>query len=273
MRKKIIKNFVIFLGLTFASCVNQNDQQPPRIRIVDLQGKPHSVLTKVPELNSQAMASQNRQYALQPNVQNLATPSASEDYTKNSSAVTPIEAEDYGAASSQIIQKTLQPQQYNKQNQVSVPSNNNESIVGPSTVENRSSEVEYDLAQDYESVKETDAATTEKTITTKKKKAPEAKKSKEKTSKAKVGKVVPLGKVEKSSGRQFFVQVGSFSTMSGAKQTLSKMQKFHRGKIETVEGEKIIYRVLLGPMPNRAKTNEMVAKIKDSGQDAILVKF
>jgi cell division protein FtsN len=50
------------------------------------------------------------------------------------------------------------------------------------------------------------------------------------------------------------------------------MKKFHSGKIETVEGEKTIYRVLLGPFSDKNKAKEVVKKITDSGRDAIITK-
>jgi cell division protein FtsN len=50
------------------------------------------------------------------------------------------------------------------------------------------------------------------------------------------------------------------------------MRKFHRGKIEIIEGDKAIHRVLLGPFPNRKKAKEMVKKIASSGHEAILVR-
>ena len=50
------------------------------------------------------------------------------------------------------------------------------------------------------------------------------------------------------------------------------MQKFHSGKIETVAGNKTIYRVWLGPFDNRDDANNMVKNIATSGHEAILVK-
>jgi cell division protein FtsN len=70
----------------------------------------------------------------------------------------------------------------------------------------------------------------------------------------------------------FFVQVGSFANKANADQTLEKMQSFHEGQIESGTKEKIIYRVLLGPFNNKKEASEILAKITNSGHEAIIVK-
>jgi cell division protein FtsN len=288
MKKIFGKNFIIFLGLIFVSCAPKTEEEP-QIRIVDLQGKPGKVVTRTPELNMQAMASQNSQkYTLH------SPAGANQKPTQN----TEQEAPDYG----EVIQKTIQPQPQAAQPvQVASapvkPSDN--SMLGAATMDESNHEVQYDLSQDYtqesfvteedkkemaekEKAKEEQKAAAAKAKAKSKHHAAKhsaAKKSHATKSGIKVGEVVPLGsgkssaiaKSEKKS-KQFFVQVGSFSTMDHAKQSLTKMEKFHKGKVETIDGEKTIYRVLLGPFPNRQETNEMVKKIKASGQEAILVK-
>jgi cell division protein FtsN len=268
MQKLFKACILILLGLVSFSCASQNEQQAPQIRIVDLQGKPRSVTTRMPEMNAQAMANQGRQA-----VQTALPPMRQEP------AAAP--QADYGEFSSQAIQQTLQPAQqqtvYVKPAPIPAAQNSNPSILGAATPENRTEEVEYDLAQDYtqENAGETLKEAQEKlkkpakvtaTIKPLEKKSP-------KSDSAKIGKVVPL-KVEKAGKKtgQFYVQVGSFSSVENAKQALTKMQKFHKGKVETIEGEKTIHRVLLGPFSNRQKTNDMVTRIKSSGHEAILVK-
>jgi cell division protein FtsN len=74
-----------------------------------------------------------------------------------------------------------------------------------------------------------------------------------------------------------FVQTGSFSTMQHAKNSLATMEKFStksaKAKIEEAQsGEKTVYRVLIGPFANKQKAAAMVAKIKKSGHQAIIIK-
>lgn len=75
-----------------------------------------------------------------------------------------------------------------------------------------------------------------------------------------------------TSGKKFFVQVGSFVNQVAADSLLQKMEKFHAGKVEVVEGDKVIYRVLLGPFADKPAAAKMVKKVAAAGHDAILTK-
>ena len=208
----------------FVSCSSKNDQQN-KIRIVDLQGKSHPVVTRVPELNAQALVAQGKLVGDPFANKNMApTP---KDLTQN----TP----DYGAIQPESVQKTPRP------------------IAAENTMAaNKDQAVEYDLSDPAEAKKLSEKTPTKKAAISKSKKSTKA---------AAVAK----------SGR-FSVQVGSFSSQESANQTLVAMQKFHAGKVEVVEGEKTIYRVLLGPFSARKSANELVKKITDSGHEAILVR-
>jgi cell division protein FtsN len=232
------KIFVIFLSLFFASCSTKDEQQT-KIRIVDLQGKPHSITTKTPELNNQALAMQGK---MREGRNNFANEIKKEEKSSQNFAQ---QDADFGAVSSEAIQKTLQ---FSKQPAEKNSEKSDNSIVSAGVNEDKNQTVEYDLLEGEEKVKK---PTKSKKIL--------AKKSAEKTAGAKVTK-------------KFFVQVGSFSNSGNAKQKLNEMSKFHKGKIETVEGEKTIYRVLIGPFSNKVQANEMVKKISDSGREAILVR-
>jgi len=215
-------NLIVFLCLVLTSCSQsfwQKDSQP-KIRIVDLHGKSRPIVTRTPELNSQALTSQGK--------------------------ITPFENRPL-----QGEIKSDQPpiKNYQDQNIANAKATSNfpagqptEEILGTDRKEPLQA-VEFDLNESIE----------------KKKYARKA---------VEVG----SSKKEVSSGQKFFAQVGSFSNLSSADSTLKKMKKFHSGKIEAVEGEKTIYRVLLGPFSDKNKAKEMVKKITDSGRDAILTK-
>lgn len=223
MKQFSAKSFVIFLSLIFVACSPTKDQQP-RIRIVDLDGKSHPIVTKIPEMNRQAMASQGVLKEQTETFQNNLPPQ------QNVAATAP----DYGTVSSEIVQKTLQPR-------LSAPQQEAAVNAGKQSDE----AVEYDLSKPEEDEK------------------PEPKLTEKKSAKKSARE-----KVEKG----LFVQVGSFSSSSNAKKTLAAMHKFHKGKIETVEGEKPIYRVLLGPFTSKPKALTMVKKITDSGHEAVLMR-
>lgn len=78
--------------------------------------------------------------------------------------------------------------------------------------------------------------------------------------------------ITKTSGKKYYVQVGSFSNHMAADSLVKKMKKFHSGKVETIEGEKTIYRALLGPFTDKNKAKAVMGKITASGQDAIITK-
>lgn len=229
---------LIALSLIFTSCSYlpkwKNDNQP-QIRIVDLQGKTHPVVTKVPELNTQALASQGN---------SVASPIVSS--TKKPIQIGEVKYQNYqeqNLANAQATNVFPQGQQPASSKQ---ETGNNEALQVGAGKGNQDAdqEVEYDLTEN--------------------KSAPKAEKS--------LKKLTNKSTTSATSGTKFFVQVGSFSTKDRADLMLNKMKKFHSGKIETVEGEKTIYRALLGPLSNKTKARELAKKITSTGQDAIITK-
>ena len=242
MRKISVKNLVIFLGLIIASCSAKNDPQT-KIRIVDLQGKSHPVATRIPDLNAQVLASQGRLQQEQTVIKNSTT-------EPNSQLPNPSDSSAFSAQNPVVPQSNPSQaptfQIVNNQaptNQSQAAQSSNVMIGGGSAQKEQT--VEYDLS-----------------------KPDEAEMAPSKKVKSRTG---PKAEASETVAG-FFAQVGSFSTMNNADKTLASMKKFHKGQIEIVDGDKTIYRVLLGPFPNRAKANEMVKKIKTSGHEAILVR-
>jgi len=226
--------FLIFLSLFFTSCgffskAKKDDQ--PQIRIVDLQGKSHPVVTKVPELNAKVLAAKGDQTNF---------PIINE--TKKPVQVGEIKYQNYQDQNLANAQATSQFPQGSSQLIKEENAQNDELIQAGKKDEDQV--VEYDLNES-------------KTILNPKKSAKKTGSKKSLTA---------------DSGGKFFVQVGSFSSRARAEATLEKMQNFHSGKIEVVEGEKTIYRSLLGPFSNKIKAREMVKKITSTKQDAIIVK-
>jgi hypothetical protein len=243
MRKISAKNLVIFLGLIIASCSAKNDPQT-KIRIVDLQGKSHPVATRIPDLNTQVLASQGRLKEEQSVIKNSTTepnsqfsnPSDNSNQNLAASQSNPPQAPTFSVVNNQF--PTNQPQ----------PTQSSNVMISGGSVQKEQT-VEYDLS-----------------------KPDEAEMKSGKKVKFKVGQKIAVSESEAGKTKGFFAQIGSFSTMNNADKTLASMKKFHKGQIEIVDGDKTIYRVLLGPFPNRAKANEMVKKIKTSGHEAILVR-
>ncbi len=240
--------FVIFLSLIFASCKSE-DSQETKIRIVDLQGKSHPVITHTPELNVKALEMQGKKsdnFIEAKNQQNSALMQPPLIQTKPQQN---IQASDYATVSSAMIQKTLQPNNSSNSQQPNP-------IVKIDNMQNQLGQnqpmVEYDLAKVEEDEK------------------PELKP--QKPAKKPVKKSGQKVVISKTNLKGLFVQVGSFSNSANAKEILTKMQKFHKGHVEIIDGEQKIYRVLLGPFPNKNKANEMVKKITSSGYEAVLMR-
>ena len=252
------KFLLLGLNVLLFACMPKEDNT--KIRIVDLNGNARKVTTRYPELNVAALNSQGKAYekTSQGAFANSIKVSSSPTYIKKEEAVAEVKPE-------QVDGNNLTTQQQNfVENQTSdVPA-----VVegaGNTVVENTDKNtevVEYDLTKTVEAPVVVNQAAEKKLS------------KKEKSKKAEVkSKSVTKSPAKKASTKgKFFVQVGSFSNHENANSTLTKMQKFHSGKIETVAGNKTIYRVWLGPFDNRDDANNMVKNIATSGHEAILVK-
>ena len=234
-----IKFLVIVLGLTTVACLPKQEQEP-RIRIVDLQGKSRSVVTRAPILNDKALMMQREaanqgQYAPQESQNNAS-------YSNQGQSGGNL---NYGQVSSDIMQNTLQPTQNAPQGQNPIVALKNDS----KRPEIHSS-IEYDLS---------DAPEVEQ--------APVKQKAKPVTKRVKKKFIVST-----QQKNNLFVQVGSFSSSSNANKTLAKMQKFHKGIIEKVEENRVFYRVILGPFTSKRKATLLMTQIKESGHDAVLMR-
>lgn len=250
MTKILFRNFIIFLSLSIVSC-SYHKNNPQQIRIVDLQGHPRPVTTRVPELNAQILASQG---ALQ----------QEEGRFKDN-------------ASAQVASSQMPQQQNIAQNKYASPINNSAAATITTPTETtaaqpaeitvaagtKEEEIEYDLSS------ESKAKPNDKKV-----KTPKGD-SGYKLSKPKdAAQTATESTIAANPKKGIFVQVGSFSNEASAKITLKSMQKFHKGSIEeaTKDDSTTIYRVILGPFPDKVKARTLIKKIKSSGHDAILVR-
>jgi cell division septation protein DedD len=277
------KKFAPFLVFSLASLLvsSCSSQQQPRIRVVDMNGNPHSVVTKTPELNSQYLASQRQStniiesdygQALPPVATNdtktkapafrLTNPQdqkqvampyqsgavANPNYPQNKNFANPA-SRDFGSSASEIVAETFETDQ-NKNHDFAA--NDGDKVV------------QYDLndsSEDASALPTNISAKNTKTFKT----AAIAKSSKPTIIKS----ATP---VEEPRKKGFYAQVGSFVNQDSAKKRLQEMQKFHKGSVETSNGDRTLYRVLLGPFADKKKAVNLVQKINGAGHEAILVK-
>ena len=267
MKNILSKILIIFFAINLTSCSYfKKDESPRKTRIVGLDGQYREIETKTPEMNARILSSQG---ALSEEKKKFA------DMMKN--------AQDKKSAPSL-------PAVVDQNNKVAevVDNTNKENAPLVEVAPDDSSKVQEIFADNdkkdntIQEVDLSDPVTSSRAI----KKPIFIKKTANKKGKIFVTKNVEKQEVgqdlqapkkevvatNSAKKKGLFVQVGSFQDMTNAKSTLASMSKFHKGYVETSEGEKTIYRVLLGPIANRAKANVIVSKIKASGQDAIVVR-
>ncbi len=256
-----MKNFRIFakflsmiLLLFFSACLAKEEQT--QVRIVDLQGRVKPVKTRLPELNAQALASQG--FSTGTRDINQPVQNVGYRYSPNKDATTG----DFGAASSRAMKQTLQPSTTRDSNKETADfaGEENPMVATNAGSGTRGEVVQYDLSEAKIEADEPMAVM-----------ASPAKKSSKKSAK-KIAKAEVVTQETSKFGKNFFAQVGSFSSKANADATLAKMKKFHSGKVEVSEGESVVYRVWLGPITSRKQANLLIKKIKDSGSDAVLVR-
>lgn len=261
MTKFFLKNFIIFLSVVLVSCSSKGDTK--KIRIVDLQGKSHAVKTKVPELNAQILESQGKlqqeesMFGDASNGQQGGGNLVAQDLTNQGMPnQEPVQNKyptaDYNAASLELAKQNSQ-QIAQAQSDAAMPTEIKPSKISAGTFSaDKVVEVEYDLS--------------------------DSKKSKKKFKMASAPakhEVSADASAETSTGvlKGIFVQTGAFSTMNNAEKSSSAVQKFAKVQIEeSANGDQKIYRVLLGPFANKAKANQVIAKIKKTGHEAIIVR-
>lgn len=263
---------MVFVSFLSVSCSkNKGDDQP--FRIVGLNGESRQVQTRMPELNARILESQSHQTSSSSPMMEQAPQQMMEQAPQQMAMQQPqtVAAPNSETVAEDALKATMQADQgkpvYNLTSNEAVDAKKTENtpqdeMVSVGAVNDKEQEIEYDLSEDAKSDKQS------------------AKKEKHKVEKASVAKEdgevkVAITKEKKGSGKggKIFVQTGSFSTVDNAKHEFSKMQKFHKGKIEEAEYEgKTVYRVLLGPLSNDKRAKGLVRKIKASGHDAIVVK-
>jgi cell division protein FtsN len=261
MKNIFCKILIVFFAINLASCSYfKKTNQPAKTRIVSLDGQYREIVTKTPEMNAKILASQV----------NL-----SEEKKKFAEMMK-------GAENKKIV--PIAPDAKNKiaENAVSVDAENAplvevasgdsakvQQIFGEDSAKKDGGVQEVDLSDSAAPMKGI-----KKPIFIKKGQNKKGKMLVTQTAAASDVAAEPENEAPVASAKKkgLFVQVGSFQDMGNAKSTLATMSKFHKGFVETSNGEKTIYRVLLGPIAGRKKANLIVVNIKKTGQDAIVVR-
>jgi len=231
--------FLLVILLEIASC-NRSSQEV-KMRIVDLQGNPHNVKMRTPDLNMQALAAQGNLSEEKIKTQ----PNKSDD-----SSVAQVASNKYSnsASSSEAIKNTLQMPTDPQQTASSATSEIKEIdiLTAGNGENNKERTIEYSL-------------------------------NKNKSESASVAIKENKDEIVIKKQKGIFVQTGSFSALQRAKNSLEEIKKFASkatpAQIEEAQsGDKTLYRVLIGPFSNKQKAAAVIAKLTKSGHQAIIVK-
>ncbi len=244
--------FFSIVALSLVSCSSPDslsNGQKTKLRIVDLQGHAHAVKMRTPELNVQALTAQGK---ISEEVLNSQSPKTtagqSADYNNKYSD------NNFAGNSNDALRNTMQlpedPQRMAQARAERPRVSESDIITAGNSAKNQEEEVEINLADN-----------------TPKDKPVKATKTNNSAKNAAAASAPQKG---------IFVQTGSFSILQNAKISLEQVEKI-AGKSsikieEVVHENKTVYRVLIGPFPNKQKASAMIAKLAKSNQQAIIVR-
>ena len=253
----------LLLIVVFSGC---SKDPRTKVKIVNLEGKSRSIVTRTPDLNLQALQQQgniDRSNIVIVNDKNSESyfsrfakkiPFKKSDEVElaapvNSKPAAQNPANDFGNFSSQAIDKSFSAQ--------------SSAGAGAAQVVAPVQEVNYDLSN-------ANKAATKKSVVQKEVKP--ATSYPLKTKDPKIKKAVTPKKSKAVKKGKYFVQVGSFSKYKNAQNSLKYMSRFHSGEINTINRKKNkIHRVVLGPFVKRSEAGKVIKSIKSAGKQAILV--
>lgn len=233
------KIFILAALLGLAAC--DRSPQQTKLRIVDLQGNPHNVQMRTPELNMQALAAQG----------NLSEEKIQAQPRKADAPVdTKMANNKYGnseGTSAEALKNTMQMPVDPQRAAAAAPEVSEADILtAGNSAQSKDRNIEYNLSKG-KGLPVTIAA----------------------------AEIADTSVAPKQKG--IFVQTGSFTVLQHAKNSLVKVEKFATKtspiKVEEAQNNgKTVYRVLIGPFPNKQKAAATVAKLTKSGHQAIIVK-
>jgi cell division protein FtsN len=276
---KVFKNLSIILILSSCSYFGKQspDNNRPRIRIVDLNGKPHQVKTRVPELNAEIISKihQNNNFIANtptiPNKQiaNNAVPQNPGQYNKVITSNQTAESEKFDGSVYEV-------QNTNQDKIIDLEGTNNlaNNVKQDQNIDQKDSNNQQ-IAPNFESDSKQLVNQSQNNIVLNESKENNSKNFKFNGSKIAAGnnQSAPIISKVKNVANGIFVQSGSFSSMDNANHNLKHVSAIHKAMIEeSVSGDKKSYRVLIGPFSSKKQAVIVIKKLSKSGQKSFLVK-
>lgn len=277
----LIKNFKnLSLILLLASCSyfqNHQTDNKPQIRIVDLNGKPHNVKTRMPQLNAEAIAKINENN----NSSNRQVQNSDKRIVADNHSAT-LNANSYGQyqADQQDESGKFDPSGYQVQN-VELNNIDNKAVSEPKSTNVQAAAVaesgdksdqgskRFDFTSEQSNQSNQLANNSLLINANSGKKSFKFGGSKVKASQETEQKIIKV----KNNTHGIFVQTGVFSSASRADHNLHQVSAFHKGEVEEVAADgKKLYKVLIGPFANKKQAQIVIKKLSKSGQKSFIVK-
>ncbi len=276
---KVFKNLSIILLLSSCSYFSKQspDNNGPRIRIVDLNGKPHNVKTRVPQLNAEIISKihQNNNFVAN------TPPIRSKQVSDNMAPQNPGQYNKVISSNQMAESEKFDGSGYGVQN------NNQDKTIDLDAANNLANNVKQDQNIDQKDFGSQSAALnpesdsrqlvnqSQNNIVLTKPKENNSKNFKFNGSKTNASDnesaSITLG--AKNLAHGIFVQSGSFSSMDNANHNLKRVSAIHKAMIEeSILGGKKSYRVLIGPFSSKKQAAIVIKKLSKSGQKSFLVK-
>ncbi len=283
---KVFKSLLIISILSSCSYFRNksSDNKQPQIRIVDLNGKPHPIKTRVPELNAEIMSKIQRNN----NVTNTANPIIpSRQIIDNAPIVNnsppnqqlddleKFDGSQYAVQNPEQNNPVVTDQKIENKTVADTKQNNldNSQLSNFAATSNITNSNNQEQKANFSNYSEYNNF--------KLKNYPETKTNSSKSfkfsgSKVAVSDNLPAPKnqaISKNPAHGIFVQSGSFLSLDNANQNLQQVSSFHKAMIEeSISGDKKSYRVLIGPFANKKQAQIIIKKLSKSRQKSFLVK-
>jgi cell division septation protein DedD len=284
---KVFKNLSIILILSSCSYFSKQsaDNNRPHIRIVDLNGKPHQVKTRVPELNAEIISKIHQNNNFVSNTPQLRNQKIADNVApQNPGQYNKVTTANKISPATEL--EKSEPEKFDGSG-YAVQNTNQDKSVDLGGADNLADDDKQGRNIDYKDFDNQQTALntelnsrqslnqSQNNVLLNEPKENNSKSFKFSGSKISAGNnnfnsnIAP--RINTTHG--IFVQTGLFSSADNANQNLKRVSAFYKAMIEeSVAGDKKSYRVLIGPFSNKKQAQIMIKKLSKSGQKSFLVE-
>jgi len=277
MNRFFVRILILFIAFAFVSCTKKSDDAV-KIRIVNLQGEPAAVQIKSLDSNLEAIK-QQEQIKESKNFASKSSMGSGGKFQPASS----INNRDSELREVSLGQRQPESDYTKIANENNFVSESNSSLLNKNDQLNSQDIQEKEQKSNTIYVFNDGKKTASEEVLTKQVDSRDTQDdsqgsieidlSKEEKKDSNIAKVAKKTPVAKGGQKLYYVQVGSYSNVENANSRLNKMSSFHKGLVkEFTINEVVTNRVLLGPFTKKSKALKLMNKIKNSGEDAVIIK-